>query len=71
MKHLEEKESLLVDDNRALQNSNEKLMESYGTEKKVVGESVGKRVKSVAMRFVVMAICNSGAIPKWCFRELF
>lgn len=53
---LEKKLSLVANKKRLLKKTNEALRRKYGAQNKVVENSVGKVIKSVATRFVGMEI---------------
>lgn len=65
MKQLEKKWNSLANKKRLPEKIHEALMRKYGEQKSVVGRSVWKLVKTVAICLVGMDMSISRAIPKW------
>lgn len=70
MDHLERKLSLLENEMRLLKMTSDVLMERYGEQRKAVGRSMEKLLKSFAARFIGTAMCISRDITKRCLRKI-
>lgn len=59
----------LNNEKRLLENTSDELMKKYGEQKKEVGRTVRKLLKSVATRFVSIAMCIEQNNSKIVFRR--
>lgn len=71
VKQLVKKMSSVGNNKGSLENSVEKMMRKIWKKSAVVLMCVEELVKSVFTGSVDAAMCWMGAIPKWCFREIF
>lgn len=66
VKQQEKQESLLENENKLLQNTDEYLMDSYSQQHVKVGNSLRKMVKSAVIRFIGIPMYISRVISKYC-----
>lgn len=70
VRQLKRKLITLQDEINLLQNSNEKVVDSYGEEKVVVTRRIEEMTKSVLTRFTGSVVCMRRAITKCYMREI-
>lgn len=70
VKQLEKKLSLLSNENRLLEETNEELMRAYYEENTAMRRHAAKLIEIAATRFVEMMMCISNGIPKRCLRKI-